>query len=451
MPRYAKTELTDTRCLRAKVKRNKKTGEPQQGYEWDSLVHGFGLRITEQGNKIFCMKYLAPAPEGQKRKQCWLRLGAYSGPESLKQAREKAEDARKKLGNYLDPKIEAKKHLLIPTLAEYVVTFLGIQKGRLRDGSYKPAEAMLNGLVVPVLGEFRIPDVQTAHVSKLFHDVSRGWRPGMKPSEKPGRATPIRANRMLANLRKMFSSAEKDGLREQGTNPCILVEKNQESKGKQRFLSQAEIAWIGKMLRESLAWADRDACPYAWDQKGKGLEVPSVYALAAIRLLMFTGARLNEILQMQWGQVDKVRGVIRIPQHKTSGKTGAKELPLNSAALAVLESLEKLPTRKLGGPWVIQGHKHGEHLVNLQKPWDRIRSAAGLASKGEVNIKDVRLHDLRHTFASIGVGAGISLHQVGDLLGHAQESTTFRYAHLDTDPRLQASEKISAMIAVALG
>jgi integrase len=175
------------------------------------------------------------------------------------------------------------------------------------------------------------------------------------------------------------------------------------------------------------------------------------YALAAIRLLMFTGARLNEVLQMKWSQVDKVRGVIRIERHKTSGKSGPKELPLNSATLAVLESLDKLPTRKLGGPWVIQGHKHGEHLVNLQKTWDRIRRAVVLASKGEVNIKDVRLHDLRHTYASIGVGAGISLHQVGDLLGHAQASTTHRYAHLDADPRLQASETISTLTAEALG
>ncbi|WP_338029046.1 tyrosine-type recombinase/integrase [Geothrix oryzisoli] len=419
--------------MRITIHRNPKTGE------------------VKQGNKIFCMKYLAPAAEGKKRKQSWLRLGAYSGPESLKHAREKAEAARKKLEDFLDPKVEAKKHLLIPTLAEYTITFLEAQKVRLRTGSYKPAKAMLEGLVVPVLGDLRLPDVQTSHVSQLFRDVSRGWRPGMKPSEKPAKATPIRANRMLANLRKLFSQAEKDGLRPQGTNPCVLVEKNPESKGQERFLSMVEIAWIGKMLKESLLWGDRDACPYAWNAKGKGLEVPSVYALAAIRLLMFTGARLNEVLQMQWSQVDKARGVIRIERHKTSGKSGPKELPLNSATLAILEALDKLPTRKLGGPWVIQGHKHGEHLVNLQKTWDRIRRAVGLASRGGVNIKDVRLHDLRHTFASIGVGAGISLHQVGDLLGHAQASTTHRYAHLDVDPRLQASETISTLTAEALG
>ena len=245
--------------------------------------------------------------------------------------------------------------------------------------------------------------------------------------------------------------AEKNGLRSQGTNPCILVEKNQESKGKERFLSPDEIGWIGTMLKESLKWGDREACPYAWDKKGKGLEVPSVYALAAIRLLMFTGARLNEVLHLQWSQIDKARGVIRLEQHKTSGKTGAKELPLNAGALAILEALDKLPTRKLGGPWVIQGHKHGSHLVNLQKTWDRIRRAVKLASKGEVNIQDVRLHDLRHSFASIGVGAGLSLHQVGDLLGHAQDSTTHRYAHLAANPRHEASELISAKITEALG
>ncbi|MBI1751859.1 MAG: site-specific integrase [Acidobacteria bacterium] len=456
MPRYAKTELTDTRCLRAKAKSNKKTGQLGQSYEWDSLIHGFGLRITvqtnaktgalEQGAKKFCMRYVGP--DG---KRSWIPLGAYTGPDSLKEAREKAAAAKKQLENLQDPKVERKKHLDIPKLEEYVKTFLALQKTRLRPGSYKPADSMLSKLVVPVLGEFRVADVQTAQVSKLFHDVTRGWRPWMKPSEEPKEATPIRANRMLANLRKLFGQAEKDGLRPQGTNPCVLVDKNQESKGKERFLSQDEIGWIGRMLEESLKWDDRKACPYAWDKKGKGLEVPSIYALAAIRLLMFTGARLNEVLQMKWSQVDKVRGVIRMEQHKTSGKTGAKELPLTAESLAILEALDKLPTRRLGGPWVIQGHKHGAHLVNLQKTWDRIRRAVKLASKGEVDIQDVRLHDLRHTFASIGVSGGVSLHMVGSLLGHAQDSTTYRYAHLAANPRLEASQLITAKIAEALG
>jgi integrase len=381
-------------------------------------------------------------------------LGRYTGlSDSLEQAKERAKAARKQIEDGLDPKIEKKKKLDIPTLAKFIEeTFLPAQKLRLRAGSYKPAKAMLDKLVVPVLGEFRVPEIQREQVASLFMDVARGWRPGMKPSEKPAKATPIRANRMLANLRKCFFEAEKLGLRAPGSNPCLLIEKNPESRGKERFLSMAEFEWLGKVLKDAPKWGDRKACPYAIDPKTKKpLELPSVYALAAIKLLMLTGARLNEILQLRWSQVDRKRGVIRITQHKTSGKTGAKELPLNSAAMAVLEQLDELPTRKLKGEWVIQGHKHGEHLVNLQKPWTRIRTAVGLASKGKVKILDLRLHDLRHSFASVGVGEGLSLHQVGNLLGHAQASTTHRYAHLDVDPRLQASEKIGAAIAAALG
>ena len=460
MPRYAKTELTDTRCLRAKAKVNKKTGQLVQSYEWDSLIHGFGLRITvqlnpktkkvEQGAKKFCMRYVAPGPDG---KRSWIPLGAYTGPESLKEAREKASTAKKQLEKLQDPKVERKKHLDIPKLEEYVKTFLAFQKPKLRTGSYKPAESMLNKLVVPVLGQFRISEIQTAQVSKLFQDISRGWRPWMKPSEEPEETTPIRANRMLANLRKLFSQAEKDGLRQQGTNPCVLVDKNTENTGGERFLSMEEIGWIGKALRDAPNWGDSEVCSFAWRDGKQALETPTVYALAAIRLLMFTGARLNEILQLRWGQVDKGRGVIIIPRHmhKTGAKKGPKELPLNAAALAVLEVLEAQPKMIPPHPYVIRGHKHGGHLVNLQKPWDRIRQAVGLASQGKVNIQDVRMHDLRHTFASVGAGSGLSLRQVGDLLGHTQTSTTQRYAHLDVDPRLQASELISSKIAAALG
>ena len=176
-----------------------------------------------------------------------------------------------------------------------------------------------------------------------------------------------------------------------------------------------------------------------------------VYAIAAVRLLLATGARLNEILQLKWSQVDKVRRVLRIEHHKTSGRTGVKELPINSEVASVLAYLEALPTRHANKVWVIQGRKSGSCLVNLQKPWQRLREAAGVAAEGKVSLNSVRIHDLRHTHASWGVMAGLSLPKVGNLLGHTQPITTQRYGHFDVDPRREASELIASRIAAAMG
>lgn len=451
MPKVSTKQLTDTRCQRAKVARNPsvypqghpkagqphpQAGEPYMSYEWDSAIRGFGLRITATGAKTFCLKFI-----DTHGKQAWMPLGPYipgvvdaEGENlSLLSARNLAGEYRTQIANGKDPRIEKKKALDIPTFREFVKTHLEAQKLKLRPSSYKGTKYYLEEIAVPELGDFRINEVERFQVSALVDKVATGWRPDMKKGEKPKKPTPAAANRFQAALSKLFTEAERKGLRTQHTNPCQLIEKQAETKGKERFLTTKELEALGKVLRKTLA-----------DNAAKDHPAKTVpYEVAAIKLLMLTGARLNEILQLKWSQVDKARGVIRIEKHKTSGKSGAKELPLNAAVLSVLEGLEKLATRELKGKFVIQGHKHGSHLVNLQKPWDRIRT--------EAKCPDVRIHDLRHTFASVGVTGGLSLPMVGSLLGHSQPSVTNRYAHLDTDPRLQASEQISAEIASALG
>lgn len=160
----------------------------------------------------------------------------------------------------------------------------------------------------------------------------------------------------------------------------------------------------------------------------------SAHAIAAVRLLVFTGARLNEILTLEWAHVDLDRSCLNLPQ----SKTGQKSIHLNPPALAVLAQLPRLA----GNPYVIPGERAGRHLVNLEKPWRRIREAAGLP--------DVRLHDLRHSFASVGAGAGLGLPIIGALLGHTQAATTARYAHLADDPLKQANDLIGARLAAAM-
>ena len=137
--------------------------------------------------------------------------------------------------------------------------------------------------------------------------------------------------------------------------------------------------------------------------------------------------------------------------HVALGASDADPAPTPRAVAAVLAGIETLPTRGLRNDYVIQGHSHGEHMVCLQYCWQHIRKAARLASDGEVDLDQVRLHDLRHTHASWGVMSGLSLPKVGNLLGHTQPSTTQRYGHFATDPRLEASEQISSKINSALG
>ena len=163
-----------------------------------------------------------------------------------------------------------------------------------------------------------------------------------------------------------------------------------------------------------------------------GQEMPSVFH--AIRLLIFSGARLSEILTLRWTEVDVERRCLRL----ADSKTGAKVIHLNAPALDLLVSI----SRTAGNPFVITGRKANTHLVNLEKPWRRIRAAA--------EIDDVRLHDLRHSFASVGAAAGFGLPMIGALLGHTQAATTHRYAHLASDPLKQANDAIGNEIARAL-
>jgi integrase len=218
---------------------------------------------------------------------------------------------------------------------------------------------------------------------------------------------------VLAVLSKMFNLAERWGLRPDGSNPCRHVERFAEKK-RERMLSPAELARLGDAL-------------VAYDG--------SPYAVAAVKLLVFTGARLGEVLGLRWEWIDFERGEARLPD----SKTGAKTLHLPPPALTVLSALPRLD----GNPHVIAGQKPGAALVNLEKPWRAIRKEAGL--------DDVRLHDLRHAFASVAASSGMGLPIIGKMLGHTQAATTHRYAHLASDPVKAAAAAVAGKIAAAMG
>jgi len=254
----------------------------------------------------------------------------------------------------------------------------------------------------PRIGKLRVPDVQRNHIATLHHGL---------------RETPYQANRTLGVLSKIFNLAELWNLRPDGSNPCRHVKRFREEK-RERFLSDEEYRRLGDTLDE----AERE-----------GSETPA--AIAAFRLLMLTGCRLSEIRKLRWEHVDLEAGELRL----RDSKSGAKIVHLGAPAVAVLRGID----REDGSPWVIVGRKPGGHLTDLQHPWRRIRSRAGL--------DDVRIHDLRHSFASGGLLVGEGLPMIGKLLGHTQIQTTARYAHLANDPVKVAADRIASRIAGLAG
>ena len=361
---------------------------------WDTEIKGFGCKVTPKGKRVYFAYYRTR--EGQQRRPS---IGVH-GAMTCEQARE---TARQWLADRdRDPSGLRQARKSAPTVAEFAERYV-TQHAEAKKSSKSTVQdrRMLERFVLPAFGKHKLAEVTRADVVKLHHRL---------------KDTPYQANRVLALLSKMFNLAERWDLRPDGTNPCRHVEKYRE-RNRERFLSEAELA----RLAEVLAAAERTRT-----------QSPSV--IAAIRLLLFTGARLSEILTLRWEHVDVEGQCLRLPD----SKTGAKVVYLPPAALEILTALD----RHEDNPYVIAGAKSGSHLVNLQKPWRRIRAKADL--------NDVRLHDLRHSFASMAVAGGLTLPVIGALLGHTQPATTARYAHLADDPLKQAANLIGGRIAAAM-
>ena len=285
------------------------------------------------------------------------------------------------------------------------------------EAKRKPAtlrnyKALLNQYVYPAIGTKRAAEVKRIEIARLHFDMAR---------------VPQQANRMLATLKSMYSVAERRGLTADNFNPARRIEMYPE-KARERFLKTSEIEKIGVAIRAVLLGSVADP-----RHPGKPASI-TPFAAAALRLLMFTGCRVSEIIKLRWEDYDAERGLLMLPD----SKTGRRVVVLNGPAV---EELEHLP-RSANNPFVIQGKKAGAAMTDIDRPWRIVLHHAGL--------KGVRLHDLRHTFASVGAGASLGLPIVGKLLGHTQASTTARYAHLDSDPLRRASELIGGRIAASL-
>lgn len=363
----------------------------QEFFLWDEELKGFGLRVYPSGRKM----YLAQYRTGGRSRRVNIGLHGAMTPEMARtEAMKYLSDVR--LG--ADPAGERDRRKASPTMKEFGRRFLSDHVGlHCKASTYGEYERSINLFINPKFGSYRIIDITRADVVGLHQSMKH---------------IPYQANRTLGVLSVMFTVAHTWGMRTDGVNPCWKVKRYREEK-RERYLSPDELARLGKVLDCATEEPEAANC---------------------IRLLLLTGCRLSEIQTLKWRYVDYRNGLLRLPD----SKTGAKLVPIGKAAIEVLKAIPKID----GNPYVITGRKEGQHLTDMQKPWRRLRKRAGL--------DDLRIHDLRHSFASDALQLGQDLTMIGRLLGHTQVQTTARYAHLKTDPVRSAADAVSDAVAQAL-
>ncbi len=363
---------------------------------FDSEIPGFGVRILPSGKRSYLVQYRI----GRKFRR--MSLGLH-GILTTEKARGEAIKVLGRVKDGDDPagaREKARTELTIDDLCRRVIDEHASQ--HCKPGTVVGYRYYAKAYIRSRIGHLRVGEVERSDVAKFHQNL---------------RHTPIQANRCLQFLSKAFNLAEVWGLRTDGTNPCRHIKKYPEKK-RERYLTKDDLARLGEVLRQS-------------EQEG----IESQSAINALRLLIFTGCRLSEIMTLKWDYVDFEGSALHLPD----SKTGAKTVHIGAPALQVLSKIERIEDN----PWVITGKNLGAHLTDLQPPWRRIRKRAG--------IPDVRIHDLRHTFASTAVSAGHGLPMIGKLLGHTQVQTTARYAHLAADPLKAAVNDISAELAETVG
>ena len=381
---------------------------------WDTDIKGFGVRC-QQSKKVYLIKSRV---NGRQR---WFKLGVHGQPITAEQARTSAKRILGEIADGRDPHQlrEGRRHRV--TMAEFAERYMAeYALPKKRPSSAKTDRSNIDNHVVPLLGEKYVSDISQADIEAFLRDVAVGKsakRGAKKTDGYKGGAVVAGgkgvSNRCRSLLSKMFNLAEKWGERPQHSNPVKHASKFEEQPS-ERYLTSEEMSRLGEALtREEKS--DPDA----------------VYWVAAVRLLMVTGARLDEILTLKWEMVDWERSVAFLPE----SKTGKKPLHLVPAAIEILRAIPRVQDT----PYVIVGRVQGAHLVNVRKRWNRVRR--------EIGLSQVRLHDLRHTFASVAVSNGYSLPVIGKLLGHKSLRTTERYAHLANSVVAEAGQDIANKIA----
>ena len=359
---------------------------------WDSDLAGFGVRVHATGRKLYIVQSRGPA--GLKR----VTLGPV-GHTTIEERRREAAAVidRIKRGDDPMPPEPAPE----PTVADLAARSVSVRFGvKCKPATAKAYKMALDRHVLPALGAMPLAEVGPKEVAALHHRM---------------RDMPSMANRAVWVLSRLFVLAETWEMVPPGGNPCRHIRYYRE-KSRERFLTPEEFRRLGAALRRFEARGPTQAS-----------------AVAALRLLMLTGCRTGEILTLRWDDVDRTAGVLRL----RDGKTGPRMVPLTGPVLAVLDGIERME----GVSWVIRS-KSDTRLTGLFSHWQQIRMDVGL--------DDVRVHDLRHSYASRALALGESLTIIGRLLGHAKVETTAKYAHLVRDAEKAAAARTGDSIGAQL-
>jgi integrase len=358
---------------------------------WDDEVKGFGLRITANDARSFIFNYRTAR---QRMRQ--ITIGTPS-EFTVIAARDIARRYKQMVREGKDPLADRQGERDAPTVADLCQLYLDTHAKSKRPAPAKTDKQAIEKEILPALEHIKVVEVKYADMAKIHRKVTE--------------RAPYRANRILALLSTMFELAIKQGWH--SDNPTKGVKRNHEEK-RERYLSSDEL----NRLTEALA------------------NYPDQSAANAIRLLLMTGARRGEVLSAKWEQFDFERGTWTKPSAHTKQKR-THTVPLSPPALELLTAMRAAGE---GSPYVFPGRSDGAHghRTDLKKPWAAITKAAGISG--------LRVHDLRHSYASMLASHGTSLLVIGKLLGHTQTATTARYAHLEVDPLREATSHVGARI-----
>ncbi|WP_292529547.1 site-specific integrase [Methylocystis sp.] len=367
---------------------------PSQQFLWDTALRGFGVYVLASGAKAYVIQFRR---DGRSQR---VKIGPH-GIYTPEKARDEAKRLLARVVDGADPNAEKRERRAARTVNALAEEFLAHVDQMKKPATGAEYRRIFSKHILPAIGSRRLVDVTRADIAALRSSM---------------RQTPVLANRALAIFASMWNWTARLGHVEAVANPVKGVERFREQ-SRQRFLTSDEVARLGEAL----------------DRVEKNSRIDG-YSVQAIKLLLLTGARLREVLHAQWAWVDFERRAIFLPD----SKTGQKPLHLSAPAMAILADLPRIE----GNPFIFPGMKPGSPKSGLFDSWKTIRREAGL--------EGVRLHDLRHSFASFGAGASLGLPVIGKLLGHTQASTTQRYAHLSDDPLYRAVDAIGATISAAL-
>lgn len=398
---------------------------------WDTELKGFGLRVTPSGVKTYVARYrFGGGRSGVLRQIVVGRHGPLTPDEARDEAKLLLADAAK--GG--DPQASRMKARADLTVAELCDLYLAEGVGAKKPSTIATDRVRIERHIKPLLGRKRLTAVTLDDVDRFMHDVAQGKTAvRLKPSKAQVKAGAVAADaetrrrhdsvarggkgtatRTAGLLGGIFAFAVRRGMRPD--NPTQGLQRFRDRKA-ERFLSPKEMGALGEALAAS-------------DANGGNTTASRI-----IRLLALTGARRGEIEGLRWSEVDAERNLLRL----ADSKTGQKIVPLGAAAMQLIIDA---PCVK-GSPYVFPAPTdHEKPFGNVVKTWRLVRAAAGL--------DDVRLHDLRHSFASAGLASGQGLVLLGKLLGHADVKTTARYAHLADDPVRSAADRIAGSIAAAM-